>query len=95
MAQTHLLELRDARTLALPGARLLVVRGPDKGRAARIESDELVVGTAESAQLKLTDRTVSRNHLALRVSGPTPCWRTWPSSKLWSWLRVIAVESSG
>src|SRR5438105_765037 len=65
--RTELLQVRDARTLEMPGARLLVVRGPDRGRAARIEAEETVVGTADSAQLRLTDRTVSRNHLALRV----------------------------
>ncbi len=68
MTRTRPLAAREAQTLTLPGARLLVVRGPDRGRAARLEQEETIVGTADSAHLRLTDGTVSRNHLAVRIT---------------------------
>ncbi len=66
--ETRVLRAKDARTLTMPGARLLVLRGPDRGRALKIEREEIVVGTAQSAHLQLTDQTVSRNHLSLRMT---------------------------
>jgi two-component system, NtrC family, response regulator GlrR len=65
---TRLLEVKDARTLTMPGARLVVQRGPDRGRAVRLEREETVVGTGPSADLILSDGTVSRSHLLLRVT---------------------------
>src|SRR5438270_10734273 len=53
--------------LHLPRARLVVARGPDKGRSLRIAKEEVVVGSGPSADLRLTDPTVSRNHLSLRL----------------------------
>jgi hypothetical protein len=44
--QTRILEQRAGR-LSAPGARLVITRGPDRGRAHRIESDEIVVGSAQ------------------------------------------------
>jgi transcriptional regulator of acetoin/glycerol metabolism len=62
--------LSDApTTLSLPAVRLVVLRGPDRGRARALEHEELVVGTASACQLQLTDPTVSRSHFALRA-GP-------------------------
>jgi len=57
------------RALQLPGARLVVARGPDRGRSLKITREEVVVGTGPSADLRLTDPTVSRNHLSLRRKG--------------------------
>jgi DNA-binding NtrC family response regulator len=53
-----------------PGERgaavqLVVVEGPDAGRAARLE-DACVVGTDSGCELVLTDDRVSRRHLELR-----------------------------
>ena len=66
--RTRILREKDDRTLAMPGARLLVTRGPDRGRAVKLEREELVVGTSPSAHLQLADEAVSRNHFALRVT---------------------------
>jgi two-component system, NtrC family, response regulator GlrR len=65
---TKHLAARDG-TLSLRGARLVVVRGPDKGRALKLGGDEITIGTAESSTFALRDPTVSRQHLALRL-GP-------------------------
>jgi len=59
----------EHQLLRVPGARLVVMRGPDKGRALRLARDEVVVGSGPLADLQLSDDTVSRNHFALR-SGP-------------------------
>jgi DNA-binding NtrC family response regulator len=69
----------DARTQAVPGspessvrvraATLEVRSGPDAGRRARLDSPRFIVGTGESADLVLTDPTVSREHLTL-ILGP-------------------------
>jgi DNA-binding NtrC family response regulator len=64
---TAYLEVKK-RALSLAGARLVVLRGPDKGRALRIEKEEVHIGNAPSSDLVLTDPTVSRAHCSLRVS---------------------------
>ena len=65
---TWTVEERDREKLVLPGTRLLVIRGPDRGRALRLDKDELTVGTSPAAELRLTDPTVSRSHLMVRVT---------------------------
>jgi DNA-binding NtrC family response regulator len=62
-------------TAALPGSappavravRVEVVTGPDAGACLRGDSERIVVGTHRSADLVLTDRTVSRFHLELVI----------------------------
>jgi transcriptional regulator with PAS, ATPase and Fis domain len=48
--------------------QLVVIEGPDMGRAASIGDDELLVGTDEDCQLVLHDDRVSRRHLSLRAT---------------------------
>jgi DNA-binding NtrC family response regulator len=64
---TTLMAAKNRKTLCMAGARLLVLRGPDKGRALRLEKEEVFVGTAPACDLVLSDETVSRNHMSLRV----------------------------
>ncbi|NVB85063.1 MAG: sigma 54-dependent Fis family transcriptional regulator [Kofleriaceae bacterium] len=52
----------------MPEMRLVVLRGPDRGHALRIDREEVVVGTAASVHLRLTDPTVSRHHATLRMT---------------------------
>jgi len=49
--------------------QLVVVDGPDHGRAARIDGVEITVGTSDACQLVLTDDRVSGRHLAIRPDG--------------------------
>jgi DNA-binding NtrC family response regulator len=65
---TCTVEERGRHKLVLPGTRLLVIRGPDRGRALRLDKDELAVGTSPAAELRLTDPTVSRSHLTVRLT---------------------------
>jgi len=55
---------------ALPGAagarcQLVVIEGPDMGRAATLGDEELIVGSEASCGLVLRDERVSRRHLAV------------------------------
>jgi DNA-binding NtrC family response regulator len=65
---TSIFQVKAADVVSMPGARLLVLRGPDKGRALRLDKEEVVIGSAPSADLQLTDETVSRSHCALRLT---------------------------
>jgi DNA-binding NtrC family response regulator len=64
--------LATVHSEALPGgpaparAQLVVVEGPDKGRAVSIDQDEVVVGTDASCGLVLTDDRVSHRHASIR-----------------------------
>ncbi|WP_394820980.1 sigma 54-interacting transcriptional regulator [Pendulispora albinea] len=49
-------------------AWLEVVSGPDTGRRARVDRPVFVVGKGEGCDLRLTDGTVSREHLRLALS---------------------------
>ena len=54
-------------TLRVRAATLKVVAGPDIGRSARIDRPTFIVGTGDAADLRLTDSTVSREHLRLSL----------------------------
>jgi two-component system, NtrC family, response regulator GlrR len=63
------------QTYEVPRVRLKVMRGPDKGHEVTLERDEIVIGSAEGADLKLSDPTVSRNHCAIRMTQKGPLVR--------------------
>ena len=46
----------------------MVLRGVDRGRAERLDREELSIGTAPSNGLQLTDPTVSRHHAVLQLT---------------------------
>ena len=46
---------------------LVVTEGPDIGQSCRVEGARLVVGSSPTADLSLSDRTVSRQHLEIRA----------------------------
>jgi DNA-binding NtrC family response regulator len=54
--------------LRAPSFRLEVVDGPDRGSSAEAVDGKLSVGSAEAAQLRLRDRTVSRFHAELEAT---------------------------
>lgn len=67
----------DQHTEALPdthhtsvrvrAATLTVRTGPDAGARARVEPPRFIVGSGEGADLRLTDTTVSREHVTLTL----------------------------
>jgi DNA-binding NtrC family response regulator len=54
--------------IAIRGVRVEVTEGPDAGKTERILTPVFVIGTGELANLRLTDHTVSREHLRLHLS---------------------------
>ena len=71
-ATTH---LAGPRTLGIPKIRLKVLKGPDKGTTVTLEQDEILIGGADGAHLRLTDPTVSRNHCVIRLTAKGPLLR--------------------
>jgi transcriptional regulator with PAS, ATPase and Fis domain len=53
--------------LRVVAARLTVQRGPDKGRTVKVARPTFIIGTGDGADLRLTDRTVSREHVRLAL----------------------------
>ncbi len=50
-----------------PAARIAVRSGPDAGLSARIDRPRFIVGSGPTADLRLSDRAVSREHLQLML----------------------------
>ncbi len=55
-------------TLRVHHFQFTVLEGPDRGKICRLDTDRGTVGTADGADLTLTDRTVSRVHLEVSTS---------------------------
>src|SRR4051812_36183399 len=70
MARSEWTQVLDpgGATLSVPKLRVVVLRGPDRGRALLLERSEITIGTAPSAELQLTDPTVSRHHATLAIT---------------------------
>src|SRR5439155_26888585 len=67
---TNVIDGRFEATLRVRAVMLEVTRGSDAGARVRVESPSFVVGTGSSADLRLADDTVSREHLRLSL-GPS------------------------
>ncbi|HEY3352991.1 MAG TPA: sigma 54-interacting transcriptional regulator [Polyangia bacterium] len=63
------------KALTVPRVKLKVTRGPDKGQEVVLERDEILIGSADAADLRLSDPTVSRNHCAIRMTAKGPLLR--------------------
>ncbi len=46
-------------------SQVVVIDGPDNGRAVNLESTEIIIGTDDDCDLVLTDDRVSRRHIAV------------------------------
>ncbi|MCC7536796.1 MAG: FHA domain-containing protein, partial [Deltaproteobacteria bacterium] len=67
MSSTRLVRRADGvEILRVRGFRLTVVAGPDVGRVGTFDRERVTVGTAEAADLRLSDPTVSRAHFEIR-----------------------------
>src|SRR5262245_61980907 len=66
---THVMDLRT--TLRVRAAKVDVVAGPDAGRSVRIDHPSFVIGSGTGADLRLSDASISRDHLhvSLEVGG--------------------------
>jgi len=88
----------DTRTVAagpgsmrVRGATLAVTRGPDAGRTATIDQPTFVIGTGETADVRLTDPGVSREHVRVSL-GPNGIRIRDDGSKNGTWLGAVRVR---
>jgi DNA-binding NtrC family response regulator len=65
VVQTHV--IASQQSLELASVELVVVDGPDRGKKLTVAEATAVVGTAPSAQLRLSDPTVSRLHCEVQL----------------------------
>ncbi len=56
------------RSIKLRAATLRVAKGPDAGRSAKVDQPSFVVGVGETADFRLTDPAVSREHLRIALA---------------------------
>ncbi len=61
-------ESMRGETLFVRRFEVVVLDGPDRGARAVSQAEELVIGTAEGVDLRLSDPSVSRHHCTLRAS---------------------------
>jgi transcriptional regulator with PAS, ATPase and Fis domain len=80
-------------TVAIVAATVEVVRGPDAGKSARIESPSFIIGSAEGADLRLTDKTVSREHLRVTLD-PQGLKLRDDASRNGTWLGGVRVSAA-
>ncbi|MBX3210046.1 MAG: sigma 54-dependent Fis family transcriptional regulator [Labilithrix sp.] len=64
------LSLGSRMSLKVRAATIHVAKGPDSGRQAKIDQVSFIVGVGETADLRLTDPAVSREHLRVTL-GPS------------------------
>jgi len=70
MASDETRSLGNAPTMRVRAASLHVAKGPDAGRVAKIDQPSFVVGVGPSADFRLTDTSVSREHVRISL-GPS------------------------
>ncbi|MBX3272462.1 MAG: sigma 54-dependent Fis family transcriptional regulator [Sandaracinaceae bacterium] len=80
-------------TVEVDVATVSVVDGPDRGASATVGEAALVLGTAEQADLRLTDRTISRLHCELSREGKAIRVRDL-GSKNGVWLAGCRIEAA-
>jgi transcriptional regulator with PAS, ATPase and Fis domain len=66
-AGTEFLPATSASSVRLRAVSLEVIEGPDQGRQLRIDQPTFVIGSGDSADLRLTDGAVSREHLQITL----------------------------
>jgi transcriptional regulator with PAS, ATPase and Fis domain len=65
---THVATDHPAATMRVHAAQLEVIDGPDRGLHARVDRPRFVIGSGHAADLRLTDDTVSREHLRISLT---------------------------
>ena len=77
-------------TLRVHAAQIEVTSGPDRGRQARIDRPRFVIGTGRAADMRLSDDTVSREHVRLSLS-PSGVHVKDEGSTNGTWLGTVRV----
>ena len=86
---THAVD-NPAATLRVHAAQIEVTSGPDRGKQARIDRPRFVIGSGAAADFRLSDDTVSREHLRLSLS-PTGVKVKDEGSTNGTWLGTVRV----
>ena len=83
----------DARQTALQvrSAKLVITKGPDAGRSATIDQPTFVIGTGQSADVRLGDPAVSREHVRVSLL-PNGVRIRDDGSKNGTWLGGVRVR---
>jgi DNA-binding NtrC family response regulator len=79
-------------TIRVKSAHLAITGGPDAGRSARIDRPSFLVGTGPTADLRLTDDTVSREHL--RISLERDGIHVRDTSRNGTWLGTLRINDA-
>jgi transcriptional regulator with PAS, ATPase and Fis domain len=87
---TQFLPSSHATTLRVRAVSVEVSSGPDLGRRARVDRPTFVIGTGDSADLRLSDSTVSREHLRLSLS-PNGVHLRDEGSKNGTWIGGVRI----
>src|SRR5688572_31026756 len=90
---TEFLPSSHQSTMRVRAANLEVTQGQDSGRRARIDRPTFVVGTGETADLRLGDSTVSREHLRISLS-PSGVRIVDEGSKNGSWIGGVRIADA-
>jgi len=90
---TDTLDDDRGHVLRARAASLEVTAGPDQGKRARLDRPVLVVGSGEAADLRLSDETVSREHVRLSLL-PDGVHVRDEKSKNGTWLGAVRIESA-
>jgi transcriptional regulator with PAS, ATPase and Fis domain len=76
--------------LRVRAINLEVKGGPDQGRRARVDRPTFIIGTGEAADLRLSDSTVSREHLRIQLS-PNGVHLRDEGSRNGSWIGGVRI----
>jgi DNA-binding NtrC family response regulator len=87
---THTVAVGPA-SMRVRGARLVITKGPDAGRSATIDQPTFVIGTGEAADVRLTDPSVSREHVRISLA-PNGMRVRDDGSKNGTWLGTLRVH---
>lgn len=77
-------------TLRVRAARIDVISGADAGRTVRVENPTFLIGSGATADLRLSDNAVSREHLRLGISAQGVVVRDLGSTN-GTWLGTLRI----
>jgi transcriptional regulator with GAF, ATPase, and Fis domain len=83
----------DGPSIAVRGITLEVRKGPDAGASARVETPTFVVGSGDAADLHISDKTVSREHVTFAPTETGVTIRD-EASRNGTWIGAVRVKEA-
>jgi transcriptional regulator with PAS, ATPase and Fis domain len=93
VGSTRFVPAPSATTVRVHAANLEITSGPDAGRAVRIDRPIFIIGTGDSADLRLSDPTVSREHVRLMLT-PNGLEMRDEGSKNGTWIGCLRIRET-